>query len=206
MIDKHEQMKQVRDDIVSCKACGLCATRTLPVIGRGNHDARILFVGEAPGENEDKQGIPFIGKAGIMLDKLLAKAKIDTKDIYICNVIKCRPPENRDPDDNEKLSCLKFLTRQIEIIKPNVIVCLGKHAASTVFLLFGITDKVISMSTMHGKMYEPDNTFKNMAMLVGDISSASVKICVVYHPAALLYNGALIQETEKDFENIKKYI
>jgi DNA polymerase len=205
-MDKHEQMKQVRNDVFFCKACGLCKTRTKPVIGRGNHDAKILFIGEAPGENEDKTGLPFVGQAGQLLDNLLSQAGINNKDIYICNVLKCRPPENRDPEEKEKLACLSFLTRQIEIIQPDVIICLGKHAAGTVFKVFGLADGNIAMSKIHGKIFEPDDNFKKMSVLAGDVAMSMVKISVMYHPAALLYNKSLLPVAIEDFKNVKKYL
>lgn len=203
---KHEQMKQVRDDVVACKACGLCKTRTKPVVGRGNHDAKILFIGEAPGDNEDKTGLPFVGAAGQLLDKLLSQAGINNKDIYICNVLKCRPPDNRDPEEKEKIACLSFLTRQIEIVQPDVIICLGKHAAETVFKIFGMADSNIIMSKIHGEIFEPDINFKKMSVLVGDVAMSMVKICVMYHPAALLYNKSLMPVAVEDFKNVKKYL
>ena len=203
-MNKHDEMRQVRDDVVACKQCSLCKTRTKPVIGRGNHDAKVLFIGEAPGNNEDKSGLPFVGQAGQVLDGLIAKAKLKSDDFYICNVVKCRPPDNRDPSDQEKIACLSFLTRQIEIVQPEVIVCLGKHSAETIFRIFGIAKKITSMSALRGRVFEPDDLFKQTSLAIGNIAMANVKIIVMYHPAALLYNKSLKAIAEKDFEKLKQ--
>lgn len=203
-MDKHNEMKQVRDDVVVCKQCGLCKTRTKPVIGRGNHDAKVLFIGEAPNESDDKIGLPFVGQPGQVLDGLIAKAKLKNDSYYICNVVKCHPPDNRDPSDQEKLACLSFLTRQIEIVQPEVIVCLGKHSAETIFQIFGIAERITSMAALRGKVFEPDDLFKQTSITIGNIAMAGVKIIVMYHPAALLYNKSLKTIAEKDFEKLKQ--
>ena len=205
-MDKHDLMKQVRDDIVACTACNLCKTRINPVIGKGSHNAKVLFIGEAPGETEDKTAIPFCGTSGKKLDSLLSSAKIDVNDIYICNVIKCRPPQNRDPNDKEKNACLSFLTRQIDIIKPSMVVCLGKQSAETILRIFGVMDGISSMASVRGKIFEPGEDFKKVSLMIGDVGNAALKIMVTYHPAALLYNNSLLPNAQKDFQEIKKYI
>lgn len=204
IMDKYNEMKQVRDDVVNCHQCNLCKTRIKPVIGKGNHDAKVLFIGEAPGESEDKTGLPFVGQAGQVLDGLIAKAGLGNNEVYICNVVKCRPPENRDPSNQEKLACLSFLTRQISIVQPEVIVCLGKHSAETIFQIFGIDEKITSMAALRGKVFEPGKLFKQTSLSVGDIAMAGIKIIVMYHPAALLYNKSLKAIAEKDFKSLKK--
>jgi len=198
-------MKQIRDDVVACTACSLCKSRNLPVVGQGNHDASVMFVGEAPRSDEDKTGTPFVGAAGKTLDKLLASINLQRQDVYICNVLKCRPPENRDPLETEKSACLSFLTRQIEVVKPKVIVCLGRHSAGLVLQLFGCKEQ-ISMGTIHGKILEVDQVFHDIAIKAGDVSKAELKLMVMYHPAAALYNGSLMPILKDDFQILSKYL
>ena len=124
-----EKAEALYERIRSCQLCPLAVTRTHAVPGEGPLDAQVMFIGEAPGANEDKQGRPFVGAAGNFLSELLAAAGYRREDVYICNVLKCRPPENRDPTEAEKLTCTPWLDRQIELVDPEVIVPLGFNTA-----------------------------------------------------------------------------
>ena len=205
-IDSTDKLRSVRDDVIQCTQCDLHKTRTNPVIGNGDHDADIMFVGEAPGEEEDKKSLPFIGAAGKILDKLLAYIKLERKDVYITNVLKCRPPDNADPTDEQKKECISYLTRQIEAIKPKVIVCLGNHATKSVMELFGNGDNLQTISKIHGELFEPDKIFKETSIQFGDLAMAQVKIMPLYHPAAMLHNPLLSQVLRADFKKLKGVI
>jgi len=174
--DKTIQLKQIKDEIIACKKCPLSATRTLPVIGVGSHDAEIMFIGEAPGANEDATGVPFCGRAGKILDEVLESVNLKREDVYICNVLKCRPPKNRDPLPSEKIACLDYLKRQIEIIKPKIICAMGNHAIGFIFQEFGLGDKLVGITKLHGQEFESNNF------------SYPVKIVALYHPAVATYN------------------
>ena len=127
-------MKKITDEIKYCKKCELCKSRNNPVIGEGNLNTEIMFIGEAPGYNEDKQGIPFVGKAGKILDELLHSIGLQREDVYIANILKCRPPENRNPLKTEIDACTEYLNRQIELIQPKIIIPMGNFACSFIFL------------------------------------------------------------------------
>ena len=122
------------EDAAGCTACELCKTRTNCVFGVGNRNADVLFIGEAPGENEDKTGVPFVGRAGQLLDKFLFAVDIPRERVYIANILKCRPPKNRDPLPAEEDACIDFLRRQVALIQPKVIVCLGRISAMRLIL------------------------------------------------------------------------
>jgi DNA polymerase len=147
-----------------CVSCGLCHSRTNTVFGSGSENARVLFVGEAPGEKEDLSGMPFVGRAGKLLDKYLCEAAIEREDVYITNILKCRPPKNRDPRPSEEDSCISFLERQIEIINPRVIVCLGRISAMR------LINPKFKISVEHGVWFQRNNR----------------DICAIYHPSFLL--------------------
>ena len=198
-----EQLKEVRDDVVACQKCDLYKTRNLPVVGEGDHDADIMFVGEAPGEDEDNSGRPFVGKAGQLLSSLLKDIEIERKDVYICNIVKCRPPSNRDPLKDEIESCSDYLFRQIESIKPKIVVCLGRHAAMNVLPYFGLEEEIGPMFKMHAKLFTPDPMFKQNSILLGDTSMADVKLMVLYHPASALHNADNITNLKSDFKQLK---
>ena len=135
---KYESFTELKEDCLKCEKCPLAPTRTQVVFGVGNENADILFVGEGPGENEDLQGEPFVGKAGQLLDKYLQVIDLDRKkNIYIANIVKCRPPKNRDPEATEQDSCIEWLRCQTRLIKPKIIVCLGRISAQKVtFILW----------------------------------------------------------------------
>jgi DNA polymerase len=171
----------LRAEIGDCQRCPLGATRTTLVFGVGDPDARLMFVGEAPGRNEDLQGEPFVGAAGKFLDELLASIGLDRSDVYIANILKCRPPNNRDPLPAEVATCTPFLDRQIEIIAPTVIATLGNHA--TRYLLH--TDR--SISTVRGRLFHMDGR----------------QIVPVFHPAAALYDRTKQDVLFEDFRRLR---
>lgn len=195
-VDSTDALRDVRDDVIQCRQCELYKTRTNPVIGSGDHNADVMFVGEAPGEQEDKLAVPFVGAAGKVLDKMLASIDLKREDVYICNTIKCRPPGNADPTEEQKESCSPYLVRQIEAVQPKIIVCLGNHAAKSILTLFGHADEIEPISKMHGKLFEGDP----------NIIVAGAKIMPIFHPAAMLHNPNVGLELRKDFKSIQKVI
>jgi uracil-DNA glycosylase len=167
-----------------CTRCRLHEGRTQVVFGVGNPDADLMFVGEAPGFHEDKQGYPFVGQAGKLLDKLLAGIGLDRSHVYIANVIKCRPPGNRDPVPDEKEACEPYLFRQVELIRPKVIATLGNHATKQ------LSGKETGITRVHGQEQQ---------LKVG---SLDVLLYPLYHPAAALYTPAMLTVLEEDFARL----
>jgi len=178
-------MNKIIEEIKKCEKCELCKTRTQAVPGDGNLNAEIMFVGEAPGKNEDLKGVPFVGRAGKLLDEMLNKIGLERKDVYITNIVKCRPPENRDPTPNEKKICSEHLDKQIEKMKPKVIVCLGRHSAGYLFEKYEI--EFPGIGEAHGKAYE---------------NKEGILLFPIYHPAAAIYNQKLKSDLEQDFRNL----
>ena len=152
--------------------------------GIGPCPADIMIVGEAPGFNEDRQGEPFVGAAGKLLDTLLARIGLSRADVYITNVLKCRPPQNRDPMPNEAEACSPYLARQLELIQPKVVLILGRHALERLMPGQG------SISRIHGSL----------------VKRGDVAYFPLYHPAAALHNGALVADLERDFDRVKMYL
>ena len=152
--------------------------------GVGPSPANIMIVGEAPGFNEDRQGEPFVGAAGKLLDTLLARIGLSRADVYITNVLKCRPPMNRDPMPNEVEACSPFLAQQVELVKPKVVLILGRHALERLMPGQG------SISRIHGSL----------------IRRGDVAYVPLYHPAAALHNGSLVADLERDFDALKRYL
>lgn len=183
-----ETLKDIEDEIRSCKRCELWMTKTNYVPGEGNPNARIIFVGEAPGREEDKQSRPFVGNAGKYLTEVMQKFGLRREDVYITNVLKCRPPNNRDPKLEEIEACKPYLIRQLDVIRPDMIVCLGRHSANVIFNLFGL--KFSGISKVRGKVFEAERWGKK------------IKIVAIYHPAAVLYRPQLKEDFEKDFKRI----
>ena len=167
-----------------CTACRLHETRTRAVPGDGPVTARIMAVGEAPGENEDRTGRPFVGAAGQLLTRLLQSIGLDRQDIYICNVLKCRPPGNRDPEPDEVSSCAHFLDEQIALIRPDVILLLGRHAVGR--LLPGMP----GISRIHGERVRRGDRL----------------YVPLFHPAAALYNASLLRTLEEDMQRVRGYL
>ena len=168
----------------SCTRCRLAQGRTQVVFGYGNPRADLMFVGEAPGFHEDKQGVPFVGQAGKLLEKLLAGVDLRREDVYIANVLKCRPPGNRDPQPDEIEACEPHLFRQIELIEPKVIATLGNFATK---LLSG---RPLGITRVHGQ---------EQALT---IAGRSVVLYPIYHPAAALYTPAMLKVLESDFARL----
>ncbi len=169
-------------ECAACKKCELGATRTNCVFGVGNPHADLMFVGEAPGEQEDLSGIPFVGRAGQLLDKFLYAVDIDRSDVYIANILKCRPPKNRDPLPEEEDACIGYLREQVRLIRPKIIVCLGRISAMRLIKPdFKITKE-------HGVWFEKGNFV----------------MTAVYHPAALLRDPRKKEEMLEDMKKIKE--
>jgi len=181
-----EIAKQVRE----CTKCKLHLTRKNAVPGEGNPNAEIMLIGEAPGANEDEEGRPFVGAAGKLLTELLSSIGLNRKDVFITNLVKCRPPNNRDPEEDEIIACSPYLDEQIRIIKPKIIVTLGKH--STTYILGKIGMKVKSISAVRGKFF------------TWNYGNVTISVFPTYHPAAALYNPSLRDELFSDFKKISE--
>jgi DNA polymerase len=188
---KKEKINLIEQEILNCKKCELYKTRTNPVIGEGSLDAEIMFIGEAPGFNEDKNGKPFVGQAGKILDELLNSINLQRENIYIANILKCRPPNNRNPKEDEIKLCSSYLDRQIEIINPKIICCLGNFSTEYIFKKFELKDKLEGISKIHGKVF-PVSTLTGV-----------IKIIPLYHPAVATYDGRKLDTLKKDFEILK---
>jgi len=192
MSNTTNKLKQIKEEVIECKKCSLYKTRTLPVVGAGSHNANIMFVGEAPGANEDKTGIPFCGKAGKILDELLESQGIKREDVYICNILKCRPPQNRDPQREEKEACVSYLEKQIQIIRPSVICTLGNHATEYIFKKFNLKEKLQGISKIHGQTFDSSLFYP-------------IKIISMYHPAVATYNANMKDVLKEDFKILKQF-
>jgi uracil-DNA glycosylase family 4 len=176
------------DMVAGCEQCALAQTRTQVVFGSGSPTADLMFVGEAPGFHEDKQGVPFVGAAGQLLSKLLAGIGLDRDSVYICNVLKCRPPGNRDPLPEEIQACEPHLFRQIELIQPKLVATLGNFATK---LLSG---KPTGITQVHGR--------EQQVILGGN----EVTLYPIFHPAAALYTPRMLQVLEEDFRRIPELL
>lgn len=187
-MDKKSRLEKLNAKMSACSKCSLRCGASRVVPGDGNPEARILFIGEAPGKKEDELGIPFVGAAGKFLDEMLATIKLRREDIYIANVAKCRPPENRDPLPKEIKECWPWLEKQIEIIDPEIIVTLGRHSLNRF-----VPDAKISET--HGNVFE-----------INVPKIGRRKIFALYHPAAALYNGGMRQTLLDDFKKIPKIL
>jgi DNA polymerase len=181
-------LKAVFEEARGCIRCPLHQTRTNVVFGAGNADAELMFVGEAPGANEDQQGLPFVGQAGKLLDKLLEEIGLTRADVFIANVLKCRPPNNRDPQPNEIESCESYLRSQVELIEPTMICTLGNFSTK---LLRG---ENTGISRLHG--HEEELT----------IGTRTVRLYPLYHPAAALYTPSTLEALRTDFHRIPELL
>jgi len=197
MKDLETDLRKIKDEVINCKKCSLYQDRIeggfYPVIGEGNHQAKIMFVGEAPGLQEAKSGRPFCGASGRILDELLNSVSIKREDVYITNILKDRPPKNRDPQKEEIEARVPYLERQIELIKPIVICSLGRYAMEFLMGKFGLEDVIEPISKIHGKVFEVE------------IVSQSIKIIPLYHPAVATYNPNMKEILQKDFQILKKF-
>ena len=179
---QYANLEELRASCASCRRCTLSETRTTSVFGTGNPDADLMFVGEAPGEQEDLSGIPFVGRAGQLLDKFFYAVDIPREDVYIANILKCRPPKNRDPLPAEEDACIEYLREQVRLIRPEIIVCLGRIAAMRLIKPdFKITQE-------HGVWFEK-----------GDFA-----LTAVFHPAALLRDPRRKEDMLADMKKIKE--
>ena len=180
--EKAKKLKTIARRIASCHKCQLAKSRTHTVPGDGSPHTQLVFVGEAPGFHEDEQGLPFVGAAGKLLERLLGKIGLSRKDVFICNVVKCRPPENRDPNPEEISSCEPYLLEQLEVLKPLVICALGRYAAQTLLH----TNEGINRLRGRFHVYH------------------GIPLLPTLHPAAVLYNASQLQDVEGDFEILKQ--
>lgn len=187
-MDKQARLDQIKADILEKNICpDLAETATNLVLGDGNVDADIVFIGEAPGKNEDEQGLPFVGAAGKFLNEMLAQAGMDRSDVYITNIVKYRPPNNRDPLPEEKKAFWPYLLKQLQVIEPKVVITLGRHSME--YFLPGMF-----ISKIHG---EPKRV---------QFGDKKLVVVPLYHPAAALYNGSLRQTLIDDFLLVPKII
>jgi uracil-DNA glycosylase len=186
--ERREQLKEVYEQARGCVACQLHQTRTQVVFGAGNADADLMFVGEAPGADEDRLGLPFVGRAGKLLDRLLGEIGLERGDVFIANTLKCRPPSNRDPYPNEIESCSGYLRRQVELIQPKVICTLGNFSTKL------LREDSTGISRLHGR----DE--------VRTIGSRALRLLPLYHPAAALYTPSNLQTLRDDFARIPELL
>ncbi|HXK36861.1 MAG TPA: uracil-DNA glycosylase [Candidatus Paceibacterota bacterium] len=195
--DRTEQLRVIRDEVLALTASPLYAERVKnnvhPVIGEGSHHASIMFVGEAPGRNEAATGRPFAGAAGKILDELLTSAGIKREDVYITNIVKDRPPFNRDPLPEEIAAYGPFLDRQIDIIRPKVIATLGRYAMGYIMGKFGLTDHLQPISKLHGNVLHAEAPY------------GPVVIVPLYHPAVAIYNRSSLPALQDDFKVLQQF-
>ena len=198
MSDRTEMLRAIKDEVVALTSSPLYEYRKkndyFPVIGMGNHHAQIMFIGEAPGETEAKTGRPFVGRAGKLLDEMLEGIGLDRKDVYITNILKDRPPSNRDPLKGEIDIYTPFLERQIDIIQPAVIVALGRFSMEFVISLMNVPESKPKITKLQGKL------------LTGKASYGDVNVLPIYHPAYVLRNPAARPDLEASFEQLRKFI
>lgn len=180
----YETLQALQTACASCQACPLGATRTNLVFGVGNEHADLMFVGEAPGEQEDKQGVPFVGAAGKLFDRYLYAVGIERESVYIANILKCRPPHNRDPLPEEGDACMAHLREQVRIISPKIIVCLGRISAM--------------------RLIKPDYRITREHGIM--VQKGKYLMTAVYHPSALLRDPSKKEDMLIDMENIKKQL
>lgn len=191
-MDKSQELARIAEEILK-EDLPLKEGATNVVMGKGSPDAEILFIGEAPGKNEDLQGMPFVGAAGKNLDALLAKVGLTLENVYVANILKYRPPENRDPQPDEIMAHTPWLLKQIDVIRPRVVCSLGNYA--TKFFLAGgdvdLMKKQEGITKLHGKVQ------------IVEINGHKIKLIPLFHPAAIIYNRKLIEFWEKDMEIVK---
>ena len=198
MDDRTQSLKQIRDEIWDFKKSPLYKERVkngvYPVIGEGNHYAEIMFVGEAPGKNEAATGRPFCGASGKILDGLFAAVGLKREDFYVTNIVKDRPPMNRDPLPEEIALYASFLDRQIEIIQPKVIAALGRYSMGYLMKKFKLESQMQSISRIHGQIFPVESSYGKIIFMP------------LYHPAVALYDGRMKETLKKDFEVLKNLL
>ena len=168
-------------EILSCEKCGLCRTRLNAVPGEGDVSASLMFIGEGPGQEEDRAGRPFVGRSGALLTRMIRAIRIERQQVFICNVVKCRPPGNRNPSPDEAAACLPYLRAQIELVSPKICVLLGKVASEYVL------GERISVNASHGRIFERDG----------------ILYMPTFHPSALLRDPALKKDSWYDFRSVR---
>lgn len=179
------EWKELQSQCMACTRCGLCQTRHHVVFGVGNPDADVMFIGEGPGEQEDLRGEPFVGPAGMLLDDMLSIIDLDRKtNCYIANIVKCRPPHNRDPEEAEQEACIGYLHSQIALVNPKIIVCLGRIAAKQ------LIDRDFRITRQHGQWIQKDGIW----------------MMAIYHPSALLRDVGKRPETFDDLISLREKI
>jgi uracil-DNA glycosylase family 4 len=186
--ERRELLKAVYEEARDCRRCPLHQTRTQVVFGSGNADAELMFIGEAPGAQEDRIGLPFVGQAGKLLEKLLNEIGLDRGDVFICNVLRCRPPDNRDPHPNEIEACQDYLFRTVDLIQPNVACTLGNFSTKL------LRQDTTGISRLHG--HEEVRT----------IGPRAVRLYPLYHPAAALYTPSMLETLRTDFQRIPELL
>ncbi len=186
--ERRELLKGVYEEARDCTRCALHQTRTQVVFGSGNADAELMFIGEAPGAHEDRMGLPFVGQAGKLLDKLLSEIGMERSDVFVCNVLRCRPPDNRDPQPKEIEACQDYLLRTVDLIEPVVACTLGNF--STKLLRADTT----GISRLHGR---------EEVRLIGP---RAVRLYPLYHPAAALYTPSMLETLRADFHRIPEML
>ena len=191
---RYEALKEVRDGVIDLKESPLYATRVKPVVGEGDHFASVMLVGEAPGKNEAEQGRPFCGAAGKVLDELLELINLPRNEVYITNILKDRPPNNRDPLPQEIELYAPFLDRQIAIIKPEIIAALGRFAMIYLMERYGMRELIEPISQAHGKVFETEMEY------------GPVTFVPLYHPAVAVYNRGMREALEGDFRVIERQL
>lgn len=195
---KDNKLKEIKDEVLNLTASPLFSYRQAnkywPVIGEGSHDARVMFIGEAPGKNEALSARPFCGASGRILDELLDSIGLKRSDVYITNIVKDRPPENRDPSPAEIALYAPFLDRQIAIIQPAVIATLGRFSMKYILDKYDVSERLEPISNLHGRV----------VAVKGRVSP--LKVLPLYHPAAAIYNQTLKNTLFKDFQALKKLI
>ena len=189
-MSKQDSMEVVEAEIRACRKCELWSYRRNTVPGEGNLEALVMFIGEAPGYWEDLKGRPFVGSAGKLLDQMLSKVELSRNNVYISNILKCRPPQNRDPRPIEVKTCTPFLDRQIKIIKPRFLATLGRHSTSYILSKAGF-ETAEGITKLRGRVYD--------AVLLG----SRVFVIPTYHPAAALYNINYRDRLEDDFQLLR---
>lgn len=196
--EKIELMRQIRDEVLNLTESPLYQFRVqnnyFPVIGHGSYNAKIMFIGEAPGENEAKTGRPFVGASGKLLDKLLESINLNREEVYITNIVKDRPPDNRDPTKEEITLYSPFLKRQIDILQPQVIATLGRFSMEFILVLFNAPEKGQKISVLHGQLLKLKTSYGEISMVP------------LFHPAAALYKADQKDTLFEDFKTLKQFV
>jgi len=205
-MEKTQLLDEFKKEVEKCRRCPLYKTRTKVVFGTGSAGAKLMVISEAPGYWEDQKGEPFVGAAGKVLDELLESVGIKREDVYICNILKCRPSNNRDPQPEEIEACVPYLEKQIEIIRPEVICSLGNFATDFIFKKYNLRDKLEGISKIHGKVFEPQVAAEDVQSSLFEQKRRGikeVKIIPFYHPAVATYNPNMKEVLKEDFKVLK---